>query len=360
MNATRALLGVFTAFLVVGVLRLNAYTLYRHAVRQLNIGRCGLNPHAKLLFMDPSGIIGNARRLLANRRVKNVLIVVILVVTLAVFVRFFAQHPQYFQELKSVSLWWIVAVIALNIPMVFLLVLIYDTCLALCGKRIPWKENFLLTSYSSIVNFFGPLQSGPGVRAAYLKTRHQVRLRDYTLATLLYYGLFALFSALFLVVGILPWWGTILVLAGIGAVSGIFIRTFARRDKRPKDSQFHLHGDLVAKLALLAFLQVLLTAITYFVELRAVNPHIGWGQAVSYAGAANFALFVSLTPDAIGFREAFLLFSQHIHHVSTATILGANVIDRVSYALFLCLLFLVVLATHAKDRLKLQGLRDAA
>lgn len=314
----------------------------------------------KFYVMDPSGIFTSTRRLLRDRRVKNALIVAILLLTAAVFVRFFAHHPEYLQELRSISPWWIVAVIALNIPMVVLLVFIYDACLAFCGKRIPWKENFLLTSYSSIVNFFGPLQSGPGVRAAYLKTRHKVRLRDYTLATVLYYGMFASFSGLFLVVGTLPWWGTVLVLAAIGLGSGVFIRWFARRDSRPADSQFHLRADLVVKLAFLAFLQVLLTAITYFVELKAVNPHIGWSQAVSYAGAANFALFVSLTPDAIGFREAFLLFSQHLHHVSTADILSANVIDRVSYALFLCLLFLVVLATHAQDRLKLRGLRDTA
>jgi uncharacterized membrane protein YbhN (UPF0104 family) len=297
------------------------------------------------------------RTSLGKPKIKNSLIVVILVLTIAVFVHFFVQHPEYIRQLGQTNPWWIVAVVALNIPMIILLVFIYDACLGLCGKRIAWKENFLLTSYSSIVNFFGPLQSGPGVRAAYLKTRHQVRLRDYTLATLVYYGLFAFFSALFLLVGTRPWWQTALALLVVAGVSYFLVRTFIQRDKQPTDSQFHLRGNILARLTVLTFLQVLLTAITYFVELRAVNPHIGWGQAVSYAGAANFALFVSLTPDAIGFREAFLLFSQHLHHVSTANILSANIIDRGSYVIFLLLLFLVVLATHAKDRLHLGGLR---
>lgn len=297
---------------------------------------------------------------LSKRHVKNALIVLVLALTVAVFVRFFRENPQYIQQLGQVSPWWIVAVIALNIPMVGLLVLIYDTCLSFCNKRLGWQENFLLTSYSSIINFFGPLQSGPGVRAAYLKTRHQVRLRDYTLATLIYYGMFAFFSGIFLLAGNRPWWQTLLAALAIGAGSGLFIRWYVKRDSRPADSQFHLHGNLLARLFGLAFLQVLLTAITYFVELKAVNPHIAWGQAVSYAGAANFALFVSLTPDAIGFREAFLIFSQHLHHVSTGDILSANVIDRGSYVLFLCLLLVVVLATHAKDRLRLKGLRGQA
>jgi uncharacterized membrane protein YbhN (UPF0104 family) len=296
-------------------------------------------------------------KLLANSRVKNTLIVVILLATVAAFVDFFSRHPQYIRQLGHTNPWWIVAVIALNIPMIGLLTVIYDACLKLCGARLEWKENFLLTSYSSIVNFFGPLQSGPGVRAAYLKTRHHVRLRDYTLASLLYYGLFAFFSALFLLVGARPWWQTVLVLFAVAVFSGFVIRLFLRRDKRPAESHFSLQGEVLAQLAIVTFLQVLLTAITYFVELRAVNSHITWGQAMSYAGAANFALFVSLTPDAIGFREAFLVFSRHLHHVSTANILGANIIDRGAYLIFLLLLFVVVLSVHAKDRLRLSSLK---
>lgn len=313
-----------------------------------------------LIIMRPKELIRAARSFLARRHVKNVLIVVILVLTLTVFIRFFAVHPEYLKQLANISPWWIVAVVALNIPMIGLLMLIYNTCLEFCNKHLDRQENFLLTSYSSILNFFGPLQSGPGLRAAYLKTRHQVRLRDYTLATLIYYGMFAFFSALFLLVGTLAWWQTTLALLAVIVFSGILVHRFVKRDKKKSDSQFHLHGRTVCKLLIVTFLQVLLTAVTYFVELKAINPHIGWGQAVSYAGAANFALFVSLTPDAIGFREAFLVFSQRIHHVSTADIFSANVIDRSSYAIFLGLLFLVVLATHAKDKLRLRSLTSNA
>ncbi len=289
--------------------------------------------------------------------VKNILIVLIVLVTVLVFIRFFHDHPQYVSQLGHVDKWWIVAVVALNIPMTILLVFIYDACLKLCGKEMGKRENFLLTSWSSIVNFFGPLQSGPGVRAAYLKTRHKVRLRDYTLATLLYYGLFAFFSALSLLVGSRPWWQTTLALIAVAGFSTFVIRLFLKRDKKPSESSFHLRGELLATLMVFTFLQVLLTAITYWVELRAVNPHIGWGQAMSYAGAANFALFVSLTPDAIGFRETFLVFSKHLHHVSTANILSANIIDRGAYLIYLVLLFGLVISLHAKDRLHLKSLR---
>ena len=109
--------------------------------------------------MHPKQLLNTTRKFMQRKHVKNILIVLVLLLTLTAFVLFFVRHPQYWQELKTVSPWWIVAVVALNIPMVGLLVLIYDTCLGLCGNRLAWKENFLLTSYSSIINFFGPCRA---------------------------------------------------------------------------------------------------------------------------------------------------------------------------------------------------------
>jgi uncharacterized membrane protein YbhN (UPF0104 family) len=307
--------------------------------------------------MHPKRLLQAVRTRAKQPAFKHSAVIAVLLVTIIAFIRFFAEHPNYIHQLGRVSPWWIVGVVLLNVPMVGLLVLLTATSLALCGERLSWKENFLLTAYSSIVNFFGPLQSGPGVRAVYLKTRHQVRLRDYTLASLLYYGLFAFFSALFLLIGTRPWWQTTLALAAVAGLSYLLIRWFIRKDKKKNDSQFALRPRALSALLIITFLQVLLTTITYFVELKAVNSHITWGQAVSYAGAANFALFVSITPDAIGFRESFLYVSQKLHHVSTANILSANIIDRGAYVIFLVLLFLLVLSMHAKDKLHITGLK---
>jgi len=98
-------------------------------------------------------------------------------------------------------------------------------------------------------------------------------------------------------------------------------------------------------------LQVVLIALIYTVELKSINPSITVHQAVIYSGAANFALFVSITPGAIGFREAFLVFSEKLHHITPSTILTANVIDRAAYVALLGLLFLVAISLHVKKRL---------
>lgn len=291
---------------------------------------------------------------LTSKRLRPWLAAIILLVTLTLVARFFIVHPQYLSQLKSVHAGIIIGVVLLYIPMLAILVGIYDATLKLCGKRLELKENVLLTSYSSIINFFGPLQSGPGVRAVYLKARHQIRLRDYTLATLVYYGLFAFFSALFLLVGNRPWWQTVLALIAVASISYLAIRRFMRR-RANTETQFGLRTLPLMSLAVATFAQVFLSAVIYFFELHAVNPSVHFGQAISYAGAANFSLFVSLTPGAIGFRETFLVFSQNLHHVSTSNILAASIIDRGAYIIFLGLLFIFVISVHAKDKLRIRS-----
>jgi len=290
-----------------------------------------------------------------KRRLKQIAAVAILILTTVLFILFFRHHPEYWRQLQSISRWTILWVVLLNALMVVVLAGILAATVRLCGRTIGMRDNFLLTAYSSIINFFGPLQSGPGVRAAYLKTTAQVRLRDYTLATLIYLGLFAAFSAFFLFAGNLPWWQTLFALLLVGGFSAYIIKKFQQGDKQANASQFTLRTEPITALVVLAFIQVLITIAWYYVELRAVNPHISLHQAMSYAGAANFALFVSITPDAIGIREAFLAFSQHIHHVSTANIISANLIDRAAYVLFLAILFVIVLVTHAKARLHIKS-----
>lgn len=291
-----------------------------------------------------------ARRLFANPLVKRLIVGAILLITIIAFTLFFMRHPMYLRSLRHSNPFGVVSVIGLYIVMQVILAGIYNVQLRLCGHTLQRQENFLLAAYTSLINFFGPLQSGPGFRAVYLKQKHQVRLRDYTFTSLLYYGLFAGFSALFLLVATRPWWQTLLVLMGVCGLSTIIIRTFRKRDSQGK-SQLNLTPRWLSWLIVLTFVQVLLTGIIYYLELKLVHANNSPGQALSYAGAANFALFVSLTPGAIGFREGFLYLSSQIHHVATANILAANLIDRGAYVLFLGLLFVFVIATHAQKRL---------
>jgi uncharacterized membrane protein YbhN (UPF0104 family) len=312
----------------------------------------------------PARAVGRARATIGNMKqrlpawLKTGLVLGILALTTGLFIYFFATHPEIVRSLSHLNPWLLVALLLLYGVSIFILVIVYHFTLLICGHRMGWRENLLLTSYSSIANFFGPLQSGPGVRAVYLKKRHNVALRDYTLASLVYYAFFAIFSAGFLLVGSTAWWLAALGMCGMMAGCFVVIRWSLQRARRRQQAprlDFSTYNVVMLGLATLA--QLVLVALIYWIELHAVNSHASVRQAVTYTGAANFALFVSLTPGAIGFRESFLLFSQHLHHLSTASVLGASLIDRAVYVVFLGLLFAGVLAVHGSRKLRLKGLR---
>ncbi len=282
---------------------------------------------------------------------KPAAVILVIVFTVVLFARYIAGNPEYITKLRqvdpSVILWLLLA----NGVLMLALAVINHTGALMCRIRLGYSESFLLTIYSSLANFFGPLQSGPGVRAAYLKTKYKVLLRDFTFVTFISYGVYAIISALFLVVGVLVWWQTLLV---VSFTAGFSVLVLWLLRKRGKDSgllgRLHLTPRLLGVLIVATLVQVAMTAVRYGIELHAVGANVSIGQCISYAGAANFALFVSITPDGIGIREAFLLFSQQLHGVGTDQIVAASLIDRASYVIFLALLGIVALALHARKR----------
>lgn len=283
-----------------------------------------------------------------TRRLRTIVAPLILAGTVGAFVYYVIRHPQIIKQLAHLHPLTLVALLGLYALFSIALAIITKYSLAVGRAKIPFKDNILLTCYSSIINFFGPLQSGPGFRIVYLKKRFGISVRDYTFASLLYYGFFALISGVFLCIRALPWWQTALVVVAITSASAYVL--WRRRNKQTG----HYSLKAMAQLAVATFAQVCLVAIIYFMELHVVDRHVSLAQAITYTGAANFALFVSLTPGAIGIRESFLLFSQHLHHINSSTILAASLIDRAVYILFLGLLFIISLIFHANDRLRLK------
>jgi uncharacterized membrane protein YbhN (UPF0104 family) len=280
---------------------------------------------------------------------------VVILATVAFFVYFFATHQKVRDTLAQTNPWVLLEIGVLYGLFILCLVWVYDVTLRLCGQRLPFKEQFLLTSYSTIANFFGPLQSGPGVRAAYLKQKHKVNLRDYAQASLLYYAMYATISALFILMGsgrYRPLATALVVLVAIGSSAVVWFarRQFARR----YDTSLSFAPRLSLELFVATLVQLAVWSVIFYVELSAIHTGVKPTQAVAYGGTANFAVFVAMTPGAIGFREAFLAFSHRVHGISLNGILAANLLDRAVYVAFLGVLFLIVLGYHADRRFRVK------
>jgi uncharacterized membrane protein YbhN (UPF0104 family) len=278
---------------------------------------------------------------------RKLLIISVLVATVLVFVLFFRNHPEVGHQLRHISPWLIVGLVLLYIGATACVGLVLKATLTLCRVKIPVRESLLVTMYSAIVNFFGPLQSGPAFRAIYLKRRHKVELKKYTLATLAYYAFYGGISLVLLFSSIFKWWLVPACLLGGGLLYLLY------RGKVGIARRFQsLNLAALGYLGLATLLQALFSVVIFYVELHSLDSHVHLSQAVTYAGAANLALFVSITPGAIGFRESFLVFSKHLHHISDNHIVAANVIDRSVYIITLLILLVCIVATHAERRLR--------
>jgi uncharacterized membrane protein YbhN (UPF0104 family) len=280
------------------------------------------------------------------KRLRPLAVIIILLGTISLFVYFFIQHPEVRHGLSQASAGLIASLLALYLLTIVALAMINAATVRLCDVKMTGNESLLLTMYAAIINFFGPLQSGPAFRAVYLRKRYQLNLKRYGVATLVYYFFFAGFSCIFLLSTLLKWW--LVPLAALGLFT--MWQLPKRVPFKERLAQINLRNWYY--LALATFLQVSAVCLIYYKELLSIAPGTHFSQAIVYTGAANLALFVSLTPGAIGFRESFLLFSQKLHHISTDTIVAANILDRAVYIVLLMILAAFVFGTHASRRLK--------
>lgn len=286
-------------------------------------------------------------------RWRSVAAISILVVTVIVFVDYFINHPGVWQQLGQIPRGTLFVILGLYLLFVGSLALVNTAALKLCRYYMKAGESLLLTMYSSVINFFGPLQSGPAFRALYVKQKHGIKIKDYTVASFVYYFFYALFSVILLFSSVLKWW--ILPLS-IMLICAVFYLKVKEVKSLRRLNSLALSGWYL--MALATFVQISLLLLIFWIELHAVSPGVQFSQVAVYTGAANLALFVSLTPGAIGFREAFLVFTQNLHHIDNAAIVAANTIDRAIYVLMLLIIAGLIVVTHAGRRLKIEAAKD--
>jgi len=281
---------------------------------------------------------------------KKLLSLSIIILTILGFIYYFISHPSSLSAIKNLSIINISFILFLYFLALISLILTLKFSVELCGIKIKRIENIQLTIWSNIANFFGPLQSGPGIRGLYLKKKYSLSLKKFLYVSLLYYGFIALISFIFIGLGSFAWYyGLLLILLSLAVI--YFGFNFLTKRIKPQDRP-KLALSIVIKLFVMTLIQLLITSIIYFVELKIVNKNIGFNQALVYCGVANLALFVSITPGAIGFRESFLLFSQKLHHISSSNVISASLIDRSVYIVFLLILIAVASFMHIGKKLK--------
>jgi uncharacterized membrane protein YbhN (UPF0104 family) len=280
--------------------------------------------------------------------------ILIVLLTIAEFAYYLSKHTYLLQQLAHLSPATIVWILLLYGVMLGALVLIMLASLRICRVAMGVRDNLLLNMYSLFINFFLIGQAGPGLRAAYLKKNYGLLVRKYIFVTLIYYACYSIIATLLMLAGSsAPWFWSVLAAVVLGGISFGAVFLYMRR-KKMDSGGLSVNSTTLSYLMLATLFQAIIQISIYFIELHSVNSHVTLKQTMAYTGVANFALFVGLTPGAIGIRESFLVFSQRLHHISSANIVSANIIDRSVYLLFLGILFVAIAGLHVKRKLSVE------
>lgn len=274
----------------------------------------------------------------------------IILATLAAAVYYISKHHYLLTDLKNIPIYIIAIIFLLYVVMLGVLVIIFDATMRLVNTKISTKDNFLINIYSLFMNFFVPGQTGPIFRGYYMKKNYGLKYINYTVATLIYYLIYGVISLLFITIGSQPFYFSLPIITGVIASAVLFVYLYLRKKNQAK---INLNYKTVSYIVLATLAQVFLQTLIYFVELHSVNKGVRFSNVITYTGIANLALFAALTPGAIGIREAFLIFTQHLNHITTASIVLANIIDRSVYILFLLSLGVAIFGLKVREKLNI-------
>lgn len=266
---------------------------------------------------------------------KQIINILIVFITLAAAIYYFNKHSSLLKNIAHINPLTGLIVLGLYVVWLFVLVLVFTATLNMTNFKIKFRENVLLNSYSIFINFFVPGQAGTAYRAYYLKKNYNLKVKNYTIVTLAYYLIYGLLAIEMMVIGSQAWWISLYLFIGLAFLAVTAYKVYAARVSKDK-IKFQLKH--IYWIFLVTAAQAVVQVVIYLVELHSVNHHIRLNQTITYTGAANLALFVALTPAAIGIRESFLILSEKLHHVSTANIVLANIIDRSVFIIFLLLI----------------------
>ena len=279
------------------------------------------------------------------KKIRPYISIILLISALALATIYLSKNPALIDRFLKTPLILIFGLLGLYLIVFSSLAIKFAASLKVCHFSINSIENAKLTAHMLLINFFIPGQGGPIYLGAYLLKKHKLKVKNYIAATALYYVIYAVLSVFMLLSPSRPWWQVLIAISLTLAVGYYLSKSYIKKAHIQKSAlDFSLRTLIILTLA--TIFQLIIQTVIYGLELHSVLPTVHLSQIITYSGAANLALFVSVTPGGIGVREAFLLFSEKLNHLSSSNIILASLIDRSIYIVFLLIIIFMTSVYH--------------
>lgn len=222
------------------------------------------------------------------------------------------------------------------------------------NKRLRVGEAFKVTSYSALVNFFGFLQGGVGVRGLYLKFRLKIPLKRFFYFTVVQYVTLFFISFILIVVGSVYINGyslLALLILLIAATVALLIENPLKRLSVAKPlSNIGIRGFLFINL-----IQIIGCLVSYGIELSVIGADFSLAALLIYTGVTQFAIVLAITPGALGIKEGLLLLAAGQMNLTLDEIILSSTLDR----LLLFVTYLIILPFAIAARQQLPNIKSA-
>lgn len=302
------------------------------------------------------------------------------ILTLAVvllFVWYAWSNPELFEPLTQVGLGFLFLIIFFRVITIWSNGLFTKWTVEAFTNKLSMREGFMVAVLTAVGNFFGPLLGGMGVRAVYLKKYHQLPYSKFTATLIGYYQMMFIFNSLMAIIGLLLLARTgqstalLLFFAAwmLGFASFAFIRLPARRRFKAIEQTrvgkvlvkiiydiedgwqlLRQNRRLLIRMAGLAIINLIALYFVSLLEFMALGLQINFAALALYTALVQASLLLSITPGAVGLREAMLVILAGTIGLSTQEIVQVAVLDRGIY--FVMLAILMLATRHSKMREK--------
>lgn len=270
------------------------------------------------------------------------------------FAWYFANHKDSFSVLLEIKPIYLALVILGNVMVIFTNGLIIKWIMEPYDIKISTSEAFYVSYVSAIGNFFLPVGSGTGLRAVYLKKKHNLNYKRF-LSTL--YGNYVIVFLINSIAGLIALTalnafsnssGRILGLTFIfliaatsyvaffslpGFVANTLTKYFGRYGRIVGEvfngwDYISSNKRLLWRLLFASTMNFCAAILLGFANFKAVGVDLGFWPLILMASLSVLTLILNITPAGLGIKEGLYIFSAANLGLSTAVILAAAIVDR--------------------------------
>lgn len=284
-------------------------------------------------------------------------------------------HGEIFRDIAHVAIWALVLIVIGKLINIWTTGLFTKWTVEAFTDTLSQRESFIVAVLTAIGNFFGPLFGGLGIRAVYLKKYHNLPYSKFTATLIGYYQMMFQLNSLLAIVGLLllrhtDQTGYVLAVFSIWFIAFLGL-AFMKLPPRNRLAWLERSkpGALITKilydiedgwrllitkrklLLQMLWLSAVNLAALYlvnYVEFTAMGIHVGIAAMALYTALVQASMLLSITPGAVGLREAILILLASTIGITNQQIVQVAVLDRGIYFLLLGVLFLTT--RHSKLR----------